>query len=114
MYDYHCDSHVLRVLEALWLSICFEQFQDIKRSGITREVYRHTPERVKIALVDPKRVTFPKFEQIPWLLSPVVKDSEAAISLMEELVAEMEKRYQLFELAGCPHLDAYNQKTSGK
>ncbi|MDJ0595105.1 MAG: DNA translocase FtsK [Pleurocapsa sp. MO_226.B13] len=80
------------------------------RSLLLSLIYRHTSERVKIALVDPKRVTFPEFEQMPWLLSPVVKDSEAAISLMEELVAEMEKRYQLFELAGCPHLDAYNQK----
>jgi S-DNA-T family DNA segregation ATPase FtsK/SpoIIIE len=80
------------------------------RSLLLSLIYRHSPEQVKIALVDPKRVTFPEFTQMPWLLSPVVKDSEAAISLMEELVREMDKRYQLFETAECPHLDAYNQK----
>ncbi|MDJ0745986.1 MAG: DNA translocase FtsK [Xenococcaceae cyanobacterium MO_167.B27] len=85
------------------------------RSLLLSLIYRHSPEQVKIALVDPKRVTFPEFTQMPWLLSPVVKDSEAAISLMEELVREMDKRYKIFETAGCPHLDAYNQKqTSSK
>ena len=85
------------------------------RSLLLSLIYRHSPEQVKIALVDPKRVTFPEFTQMPWLLSPVVKDSEAAISLMEELVTEMDKRYQLFETAGCLDLDAYNQKqTSSK
>lgn len=85
------------------------------RSLLLSLIYRHSPKQVKITLVDPKRVTFPEFTQMPWLLSPVVKDSEAAISLMEKLVTEMDKRYQLFETAGCPHLDAYNQKqTSSK
>ena len=47
---------------------------------------------------------------MPWLLAPVVKDSEAAITLMENLVTEMGRRYRLFEVNKCPHLDAYNQK----
>ncbi|MGB7520822.1 MAG: DNA translocase FtsK [Spirulinaceae cyanobacterium] len=70
---------------------------------------RHPPNQLKIALVDPKRVTFPEFEKMPWLLSPVVKDSDRAIELMEKLVVEMERRYQLFELNSCPNLTAYNQ-----
>jgi DNA segregation ATPase FtsK/SpoIIIE, S-DNA-T family len=80
------------------------------RSLLLSLLYRHSPQQLKIALVDPKRVTFPEFEQMPWLLSPVVKDSEDAISLMEELVGEMEQRYKLFEAAKCSHLDAYNQQ----
>ncbi|RMF27336.1 MAG: cell division protein FtsK, partial [Cyanobacteria bacterium J083] len=82
------------------------------RSLLLSLIYRHTPAQVKIALVDPKRVTFPEFATMPWLLSPIVKDSEAAIALMQELVTEMERRYRLFEAAGCPHLQAYNQKHS--
>jgi S-DNA-T family DNA segregation ATPase FtsK/SpoIIIE len=80
------------------------------RSLLLSLLYRHSPQQLKIALVDPKRVTFPEFEQMPWLLSPVVKDSEDAIALMEQLVSDMEKRYRLFEAAGCSHLDAYNQQ----
>lgn len=79
------------------------------RSLLLSLLYRHPPHHLKIALVDPKRVTFPEFEKMPWLLSPVVKDSDRAIELMDTLVAEMERRYQLFELNSCPHLTAYNQ-----
>src|SRR5919199_6362589 len=80
------------------------------RSLLLSLLYRHSPQQLKIALVDPKRVTFPEFEQMPWLLSPVVKDSEDAIALMEQLVSDMEQRYRWFEAAKCPHLDAYNQQ----
>jgi S-DNA-T family DNA segregation ATPase FtsK/SpoIIIE len=78
------------------------------RSLLLSLLYRYSPQQLKVALVDPKRVTFPEFEQMPWLHSPIVKDSDQAIALMTELVAEMEQRYQRFEAAGCPHLTAYN------
>src|SRR5919199_342828 len=80
------------------------------RSLLLSLLYRHSPEQLKVAFVDPKRVTFPEFERMPWLLSPVVKDSENAIALMEQLVSDMEQRYRWFEAAKCPHLDAYNQQ----
>lgn len=80
------------------------------RSLLLSLLYRHSPDQLKIALVDPKRVTFPEFAQMRWLYSPVVKDSESAIKLMTELVAEMEARYQRFELAGCADIHSYNQK----
>lgn len=70
---------------------------------------RRSPECLKIALVDPKRVTFPEFQKMPWLLSPIVKDSDRAIELMEDLVSEMESRYRAFEMTGCNDLPTYNQ-----
>ena len=82
------------------------------RSLLLSLLVRHTTDNLKIALVDPKRVTFPEFEQIPWLYAPVVKDSDRAKSLMEQLVAEMDKRYQCFEAAGCADLSIYNQKSA--
>ncbi|WP_293063763.1 MULTISPECIES: DNA translocase FtsK [unclassified Moorena] len=84
------------------------------RSLLLSLLYHHSPEQLKIALVDPKRVTFPEFEDMPWLLSPIVKDSDRAIELMAELVDEMEQRYRKFEQAKCPHLDAYNQQLTQK
>jgi DNA segregation ATPase FtsK/SpoIIIE, S-DNA-T family len=80
------------------------------RSILLSLLVRHSPDHFKIALVDPKRVTFPEFEQIPWLYQPIVKESERAIELMENLVREMESRYQKFEVNGCPDLSRYNQK----
>ena len=71
----------------------------------------YSPQHLQIALVDPKRDTFPEFEKMPWLYSPVVKDSDAAIALMENLVSDMELRYQYFENAGCNDLGSYNQRS---
>ncbi|NEQ16231.1 MAG: DNA translocase FtsK, partial [Moorea sp. SIO3E2] len=84
------------------------------RSLLLSLLYHHSPQQLKIALVDPKRVTFPEFEGMSWLLSPIVKDCDRAIELMAELVDEMEQRYRKFERAKCPHLDAYNQQLSNK
>ncbi|MFY7798316.1 MAG: DNA translocase FtsK [Dolichospermum sp.] len=82
------------------------------RSLLLSLIYRHSPQHLKIALVDPKRVTFPEFEQMSWLYAAVVKDSDRAVELMQELVAEMESRYQKFEKAKCADLTVYNQRSS--
>lgn len=80
------------------------------RSLLLSILVRHSPNQLKIVLVDPKRVTFPEFEHIPWLMEPIVKDTEDAIALMETLVGEMEDRYQRFEISRCQDLIAYNQR----
>ncbi|MGF1673989.1 MAG: DNA translocase FtsK [Rivularia sp. (in: cyanobacteria)] len=80
------------------------------RSQLLSLLVRYSPQYLQIALVDPKRVTFPEFEKMPWLYSPIVKDSDSAIALMEDLVNEMELRYQRFETAGCNDLGSYNQR----
>lgn len=80
------------------------------RSLLLSLLQRRSPQHLKIALVDPKRVTFPEFERMPWLLSPIVKDSDNAIELMTDLISEMESRYQRFETSRCADLIRYNQK----
>ena len=80
------------------------------RSQLLSLLKRYSPQQLKIALVDPKRVTFPEFEKMPWLYSSVVKDSEDAIELMDKLVAEMEYRYEQFEKTECADLGSYNQR----
>ncbi|MGB3790468.1 MAG: DNA translocase FtsK [Phormidesmis sp.] len=80
------------------------------RSLLLSLLVRHDPAHFKVALVDPKRVTFPEFETMDWLYEPIVKTSEDAIALMERLVIEMEDRYQRFERSQCANLSAYNQK----
>jgi DNA segregation ATPase FtsK/SpoIIIE, S-DNA-T family len=81
------------------------------RSLLLSLLVRHSPQHLQIALVDPKRVTFPEFERMKWLYSPIVKDGDSAIALMESLVTEMENRYQKFEKAGCNDLGSYNQSS---
>jgi DNA segregation ATPase FtsK/SpoIIIE, S-DNA-T family len=81
------------------------------RSLLLSLLVRYSPQHLQIALVDPKRVTFSEFERMKWLYSPIVKDGDSAIALMESLVAEMENRYQGFEKVGCNDLGSYNQRS---
>ena len=80
------------------------------RSLLLSLIVRHDPAHFQVALVDPKRVTFPEFETMRWLYEPIVKTKEDAIALMERLVAEMDDRYQRFERSRCSDLNQYNQK----
>ena len=79
------------------------------RSLLLSLLYRYSPQQLNIALVDPKRVTFPEFESMLWLYSPIVKTTEDAIELMNSLTIEMEKRYQQLEQAGCSDILSYNK-----
>jgi DNA segregation ATPase FtsK/SpoIIIE, S-DNA-T family len=80
------------------------------RSLLLSLIARHTPDQLKIALVDPKRVTFPEFERMAWLHTPIAKEGDRAIELMQSLVEEMDSRYQKFEMQRCNDLSSYNQK----
>jgi S-DNA-T family DNA segregation ATPase FtsK/SpoIIIE len=81
------------------------------RAMIEGLMRRHGPEQVRIALVDPKRVTFNDLQQTSHLWGPVIKDVEPALTLMEELVEEMEVRYQMFEESRTQDLSSYVAKT---
>ena len=59
-------------------------------------MFQATPEELKLILIDPKRVEFAMFQDMPHLLVPVVTESEQATSALRWAVAEMENRYKLF------------------
>jgi S-DNA-T family DNA segregation ATPase FtsK/SpoIIIE len=59
-------------------------------------MFQATPEELKMILIDPKRVEFSMFQDVPYLLVPVVTESEQAVSALRWAVAEMENRYKLF------------------
>ena len=80
------------------------------RAVLLSLMVRHSPQFLKIAIVDPKRVTFPEFNNLPWLFNPVIKETEDGINLIDTLVEEMEKRYQILEINNCPDIKIYNQK----
>jgi DNA segregation ATPase FtsK/SpoIIIE, S-DNA-T family len=82
------------------------------RSLLLSLLVRYDPAHFQVALVDPKRVTFPEFETMRWLYEPIVKTSEDAIALMERLVIEMDDRYRRFEKSRCSDLSTYNQKAA--
>src|SRR5437588_2710677 len=59
-------------------------------------LFQASPEELKYILIDPKRVEFSLFQDMPHLLVPVVTESDHATSALRWAVAEMENRYKLF------------------
>jgi DNA segregation ATPase FtsK/SpoIIIE-like protein len=59
-------------------------------------MFQATPDEMKMILIDPKRVEFSLYQDIPHLLVPVVTESDHAVSALRWAVAEMENRYKLF------------------
>jgi S-DNA-T family DNA segregation ATPase FtsK/SpoIIIE len=74
-------------------------------------LFRASPQEVKFIMVDPKRVEFSHYKDIPHLLTPVVTDMEKAPSVFRWAVAEMERRYKLFEQAKARNIEGYNEKS---
>ena len=69
---------------------------------------RARPDEVKFILVDPKKVELTNYNGIPHLLAPVVTDPKKAAAVLQEVVAEMERRYDLFAGANVRNMEGYN------
>ena len=73
-------------------------------------LYKCSPEELRLILVDPKRVEFSMFNNLPHMLIPeVICNSEKAINALNYLIKEMERRYSLFEELYVKKLEEYNQ-----
>jgi S-DNA-T family DNA segregation ATPase FtsK/SpoIIIE len=64
------------------------------KSVVASLAFRNAPERVRIALVDPKILTFSSVEQSPYLWRPLATDIGSALAVLESAVTEMEGRYR--------------------
>ncbi len=68
-----------------------------------------SPNEVRMVLVDPKRVELNHYEKIPHLLTPVVTSPRLAANVLNNLIAEMESRYQIMEQARSRNLGELNR-----
>jgi len=73
-------------------------------------LYRHTPDRCKFILIDPKMLELSTYEGIPHLLCPVITEAKKAASVLGWVVKEMENRYKLMTKDGVRNIDSYNSK----
>jgi len=73
-------------------------------------LYRHTPEKCKFILIDPKMLELSTYEGIPHLLCPVITEAKKAASVLGWVVKEMESRYRLMTKEGVRNIDTYNVK----
>ena len=70
---------------------------------------RSKPDEVKLVLVDPKKVELSIYNGVPHLLAPVVTDAKKANIALKKIVAEMERRYDVFEDSKTKNITSYNK-----
>ncbi|MDC3416343.1 FtsK/SpoIIIE family DNA translocase [Aquibacillus salsiterrae] len=75
---------------------------------ITSILMRAKPHEVKMMMIDPKKVELNVYNGIPHLLAPVVTDPKKASRALKKVVAEMERRYDLFSDTGTRNIEGYN------
>ena len=73
-------------------------------------LYKHSPEKCKFILIDPKMLELSTYEGIPHLLCPVITEAKRAAAVLGWVVKEMENRYRLMTKVGVRNIDGYNEK----
>ena len=73
-------------------------------------LYRHTPDRCKLIMIDPKMLELSVYEGIPHLLAPVVTDPRKAVVALKWAVREMEDRYRKMSKVGVRNIDGFNAR----
>jgi len=73
-------------------------------------LYKHSPDKCKFILIDPKMLELSTYEGIPHLLCPVITEAKKAASVLGWVVKEMESRYKLMTKEGVRNIDGYNAK----
>ena len=70
------------------------------------------PDRMRMLMVDPKRVELTPFNGIPHLISPVIVDTDEVLAVLKATQAELLRRYKLMEEIGVRNIEGYNKKAS--
>ncbi|MFS0786971.1 DNA translocase FtsK [Shouchella sp. 1P09AA] len=76
---------------------------------ITSILMKAKPHEVKLMMIDPKMVELNVYNGIPHLLTPVVTEPKKASQALKKVVAEMERRYDLFSHSGTRNMEGYNE-----
>ena len=79
-------------------------------SMILSLLYKFEPANLRLILIDPKKVEFAYYEDIPHLLCPVVDQMNEAKHGLQWCVKEMERRYKLAHSIKVRNLESYNAK----
>lgn len=72
-------------------------------------IYQNSPDDLKLILIDPKRVELAIFNDIPYLLTPVINDTDKTINALRYVVKEMQERYKLLQAANKKNIESYNK-----
>jgi len=73
-------------------------------------LYKNSPDQLRLLMIDPKMLEFSIYNDIPHLLTPVITKAKQAIVALNNMVHEMERRYQLMSETRTKNIENYNEK----
>ena len=79
-------------------------------SMILSLLYKNSPDKLKLIMIDPKMIEFSIYNDIPHLLTPVIIKPMEAINALANMVLEMERRYVLMAESRTKNIENYNEK----
>jgi len=77
-------------------------------------IYRNSPKVMRLILIDPKRVEFSVYGDLPHLLTPVILNARKAVNALNWLVGEMERRFEVLRAFGARDIGTYNSDLAKK
>src|SRR3989442_1157920 len=75
-------------------------------------MFQATPDEMKLILIDPKRVEFSLYQDLPYLMVPVVTESDQAVASLRWAVMEMDNRYKLFASHTVRNIGDFNERAT--
>lgn len=73
-------------------------------------LYKNSPDKLRLLMIDPKMLEFSIYNDIPHLLTPVITKAKQAIVALNNMVHEMERRYSLMSINRTKNIEGYNEK----
>ena len=73
-------------------------------------LYKNSPHDLKLIILDPKRVEFTAYVNLPHLYTPIIKEPKSAIKALNWAIQEMERRYEVLSENGQVNVGEYNKK----
>ena len=77
-------------------------------------LYKHSPDMLKLILIDPKRVELTLYNDIPHLITPVIIDNKKVLGALRWAVGEMDRRYNTLSSHASKDIFSYNAKLAEK
>ena len=75
---------------------------------------RTRPDEVKMLLIDPKKVEFTPYRNIPHLIGPVINDPAQASNALKVIVRIMDERYNIFAANAVRNIAGYHALLKSK
>lgn len=88
-------------LNSLIANLLYQPSTSVKSAG---------PETLRLIMIDPKRVEFPVYNNLPHLLCPVIYNASQTVNALRWLTGEMERRFDILAQAHSRDIASFNEK----